>query len=154
MLLQPREAASGGGAAKARPPLALPIYAAPQLADYVVSAPAFDAARAQRWAPGDRFRMQFGGRKGSWYRGVVVDVANGSPWEGLTVRWDDGSQSSSVPRVSMWEIERDPNSNEVRAHRHATRRGHHPLHKPRTRERVIGWQTGEWAQRGAERGTA
>lgn len=100
-------------------PLVLPIHAVGTLPDYVVKEGVFEAGRAQGWQPGERFRMQFGGRKGSWYRGTVTAVeqrgggVEWDPWEGLHVRWDD-SQSSSVPRVSMWEIEPDPNSAEVR----------------------------------------
>lgn len=34
------------------------------LPDYVVPADAFDAGRRHAWAPGNRFRMYFGGKKG------------------------------------------------------------------------------------------
>ncbi len=33
------------------------------LPDYVVPADAFDAGRRHAWAPGNRFRMYFGGKK-------------------------------------------------------------------------------------------
>jgi hypothetical protein len=105
--------------ARNRPPIVLPIHADASLPDYIVQEDVFEASRDRAWQAGDRFRMQFGGRKGSWYRGTVVSVEskdtgeNWDPWEGLHVRWDD-SQSSAVPFVSMWEIEADPNSAEVR----------------------------------------
>jgi hypothetical protein len=35
------------------------------LPDYMVAAEPFDAGMHRRWAPGDRFRMYFGGRAGS-----------------------------------------------------------------------------------------
>ena len=111
LLLRPERAAA--------PPLVLPIHAAATLPDYVIPRAAFDRGCARGWRAGDRFRMQFGGRKGSWYRGTVASVEDrGSgdewdPWEGLAVRWDD-SQRSSVARVSLWEIDVDPNSDEVR----------------------------------------
>ena len=110
--------------------MVLPIHADGALPDYMVQEEAFEAGRARNWQPGDRFRMQFGGRKGSWYRGTVAALAAPEPsvpaevvdpWEGLEVRWDD-SQSSAVTRVSMWEIEVDPNSDEVRRRRRRRRR--------------------------------
>jgi hypothetical protein len=100
-------------------PIVLPIHADASLPDFIVQEDVFEASRDHAWQAGDRFRMQFGGRKGSWYRGTVVSVESKGkgedwdPWEELRVRWDD-SQSSAVPFVSMWEIEADPNSAEVR----------------------------------------
>ena len=64
--------------------------------------------------------MQSGGRKGSWFRGSVTAVDDGGsgdawdPWEAVSVKWDD-SQRSAVPRVSLWQICEDPNSDEVRS---------------------------------------
>lgn len=110
----------GGSADVAREPFVLPIHADAALPDYVVPLEAYERGRSQRWQAGDRFRMQFGGRKGSWYRGTVVSTRGltgepqADPWEALAVKWEDGG-SSAMPRVSPWEVELDPNSKEVRA---------------------------------------
>lgn len=115
-LLLRRDAASGE---RERPPLVLPVHADAALSDYVVPKASFERGLSTRWQAGDRFRMQFGGRKGSWYRGTVVTVrgplsgAMADPWEALAVKWEDGG-SSAMPRVSPWEVELDPNSIEVR----------------------------------------
>jgi hypothetical protein len=115
MLLRPDTKAGMPGS----DPVVLPIYADAALPDYVVPKETFDCGRSTRWQVGDRFRMQFGGRKGSWYRGTVVDVRglgpgpDADPWEALGVRWEDGGGQSATPRVSPWEVEIDPNSIEV-----------------------------------------
>eukprot|EP00892_Ulva_mutabilis_P009775 jgi/Ulvmu1/716/UM010_0088.1 len=104
---------------KERPPLVLPVQADAALSDYVVPKATLERGLATRWQAGDRFRMQFGGRKGSWYRGMVVTVrgpltgAMADPWEALDVKWEDGG-SSAMPRVSPWEVELDPNSIEAK----------------------------------------
>lgn len=112
----------GADAEAAREPLVLPIHADAALPDYVVPQASYNRGLSTRWQPGDRFRMQFGGRKGSWYRGTVVSVRgltggpSADPWEALEVKWEDGG-SSAMPRVSPWEVELDPNSIEVRVDR-------------------------------------
>lgn len=108
-----------GGAERASEPLVLPIHADAALPDYVVPLAAYETGRSKKWQAGDRFRMQFGGRKGSWFRGTIVSTRgltgepDADPWEALAVKWEDGG-NTAMPRVSPWEVDLDPNSIEVR----------------------------------------
>ena len=84
-----------GTSSKSSPPnnvlLTLPVHAAAGLPDFAVSEDSFDAAKDAGWQPGDRFKVQVGGRKGTWHRGAVTAVherlsSDADPWEALMVR--------------------------------------------------------------------
>ena len=73
-LLLRRDSPRGAPDRASEEPLVLPIHADAALPDYVVPLAAYEQGRSKRWQAGDRFRMQFGGRKGSWFRGTIVST--------------------------------------------------------------------------------
>lgn len=116
--------------------LGVPLQLDRGLPDYVVPADAFDAGRRHAWAPGNRFRMYFGGKKGGptkrsggvYYKGFVnavkpmpvpgvatpEEVAAFDPWESVRVEWDvTARDEDKFQWVSPWEIERDPEEDAI-----------------------------------------
>ena len=100
--------------------VALPIHIDRHLPDLLMAAPTFEERVKKQWAPGERFRMYFGGKHGqkvggAYYKGTITAISTADnwrgpgefdPWESVTVHWDN--EENSVNKVCPWEVEEDP----------------------------------------------
>lgn len=78
-----------------------------QVPDFLILASRFNQGMAQAWYPGKRISAWIADENsaesdaGNYYPGTVLDADLKSPWEALTIVWEDGD----ALRLSPWEVD-------------------------------------------------
>ena len=78
---------------------------APQVPDFLILASRFNQGMSQEWYPGKFVSAWIADENdvssGDYYPGTVLDANVSSPWEALTIIWEDGDAMSMSP----WEVD-------------------------------------------------